>query len=209
MYLEKLTNNRIISCSFDYLIKIWKLNEDNNCELLHKITLHQDIVMKVIAITKGRFASCLFDRSIKIFRDDTYECFSCINEAHSNYIKGMILLDNGLLVSGSKDIKCWNLDNNSCIHTIDKAICYNTETMYQISSHKIILGQYKSILIINIITYQIESIIYSSSMSLNISFAIINDGSLLCANDNEAIYQYDIRSYKAIAIKSKTHIIFI
>lgn len=206
MYLENLTDSRLISCSWDYLIKIWKIND--TCELLHTIDLHKDIVMKVIAISNGRFASCSFDRTIKIFRDETYECVLNIEDAHSNYIKSIIQLSSGVLVSGSKDLKFWNIDDDTnyhCIHAINNTICYNTETLYQISWNKILLGQYKSIMIINVITYQIETTIFNSEMSLNTSFTIINDGSLLCANDNNTIYQYELRSYELIASKPKSH----
>ena len=208
MYLENLSDNRLISCSWDYLIKIWKINKDDTCELLHTIGLHRDIVMKVIAISNGRFASCSFDRTIKLFREDTYECVLNIKDAHSNYIKCIIQLSSGVLVSGSKDLKFWNIDNDrnyNCIHTMDNTICYNTETLYQISSYRILLGQYKSILIINVITYQIETTIFNSEMSLNTSFTVINDGSLLCANDNKTIYQYALSSYELIAVKPKSH----
>ena len=61
-------------------------------------------------------------------------------------------------------------------------------------------------MIINVITYQIETTIFNSEMSLNTSFTIINDGSLLCANDNNTIYQYELRSYELIASKPKSHI---
>ena len=50
---------------------------------------------------------------IKIYRNDNYECIQTIRNAHSDYINGFILLNNGTIASFGKDsfIKIWSFSD--------------------------------------------------------------------------------------------------
>lgn len=79
---------------------------------------HQDVVTAIIALKDGAFASCSYDRTIKIWNSQGV-CLKTF-EAHSGWIYSLIELKDGTLASSSSDktVKLWNREG-VCIKTFE------------------------------------------------------------------------------------------
>ena len=68
-YLSKTKNERIVSCCFNYKIKIIKINFINyTCVIEQKLEGHNLLISKIIELNDGRLCSCSFDGTIKLWR---------------------------------------------------------------------------------------------------------------------------------------------
>lgn len=91
---------------------------------------HSNSVYSLILLKDGRFASCSFDSTIKIYNpNNDYHCDITLSSAPSNeFIISICQLDNGNLVSGSSIqnedwsyssfIKIWSITTCKCLFTI-------------------------------------------------------------------------------------------
>ena len=106
--LEKINDNKIIiGGGNDYVIKVININNffieniqnDFNCFGICNIE------------NKGVFLVCGMSYEIAIFRSDNYEKIFVYQNAHSEYIYGINYMENGLILSYSKDsnINIWYL----------------------------------------------------------------------------------------------------
>ena len=62
-----MNGNRLLSGSFDCLIKVWTVS-DVDLTLIKEIKEHTEPVFQVIPLSQKRFASCLFDETVKIWK---------------------------------------------------------------------------------------------------------------------------------------------
>ena len=68
-YLLKTKNDRIIACGFNYIIKVIKLNFNNNTFFIEqRLEDHNLLISKVIELDDGRLCSCSFDGTIKLWQ---------------------------------------------------------------------------------------------------------------------------------------------
>ena len=68
-YLSKTKNERIVSCCFNYKIKIIKLNFINYSFFIEqRLEGHNLLISKIIELNDGRLCSCSFDGTIKLWR---------------------------------------------------------------------------------------------------------------------------------------------
>jgi WD40 repeat protein len=68
-YLSKTNNERIVSCCFNYKIKIIKLNFINYSFFIEqRLEGHNLLISKIIELNDGRLCSCSFDGTIKLWR---------------------------------------------------------------------------------------------------------------------------------------------
>ncbi len=113
--VEKLKNNQqILSCSSDRTIKLWDI-ESGLCMK----TYHDNFSVNCIRVlSENIFASGSF-KVIKIWNIDDGSCLKTI-DAHSDEVKDLVLLSNGLLASCSQDkrIKLWNIEDGHCEKTL-------------------------------------------------------------------------------------------
>ena len=116
--LIKISDNLIISGSYDNLIKVWDVNEK-----VCNFTLygHDAAVYAIILLNDGRLASGSgsWDKSLKIWNLENRKCeFTLIG--HKREIRALKQMSNGWLLSGSVDktIKVWNLNRRCCIQTL-------------------------------------------------------------------------------------------
>ena len=161
--------NYILTCSDDKSIKVWDSNNYNN---IFTIREHEDKVTKVIPlVNKNLFfhntiASSSWDKTIKLINlDEIYKGNSKVLaslEGHSKDVIDILLLNDGLLLSGGKEncIKIWDLNkNNQCIHTMNKMFVSTNESIVQLDDGRIAVGGLKSIRIINLNSFEIELIL--------------------------------------------------
>ena len=101
--IELLTNGKLVSCSSDRKIRIFNMNNDNNCD----ITINEYIgeVRYVCKIDKSTIVSCSDDNSIRIWTvfKKAYLCRFCYKNAHWDLINKVIPLTNNRIASCSRD----------------------------------------------------------------------------------------------------------
>lgn len=202
-----LPNGTLISASFDCDIKFWSI-QGENISLLHTIqSAHNDFISKVISLPNSQIALCSYDNTIKIWSSkENYSLITIINE-HFDSVKSILYLkETDILLSCSIDntLRWWRADSYECTHINDKVYCCSKNSLYQIDSERVIVGDYSKIYIINIFTYQIENFIKDEKFGNVCSFLLLRNGKILCNCDKEqqCIYDIHINSYE---IKQKSH----
>ena len=160
-YLNEISNQRLLSCSYDHLIKVWNIDDLN---LITTLTKHTDWVTQVIPLTNNRFASFSYgDQTVKLWCDLSYEKIPTPFEQQNNP-RALLQLNNKaetLCISCGKDGK-------GCIYFYNLVPPYNKQGtingvytgwrfgMVQLSNGDIALSKWKptpSIIIVDTVNY--------------------------------------------------------
>ena len=78
--LIEITNNRLVSSSFDTTIKIWNYFFIHELKLIDKLEVHYGSINKVIPLTNNRFISCSYEENkIKLwnYTNTSYDLIPC------------------------------------------------------------------------------------------------------------------------------------
>jgi WD40 repeat protein len=85
--------------------------ENRNRECLKTITAHTRVIVKIVLISNDRFATCSFDKTIKLFDLNTYECIrTFIGHEGIFYCIEKFLNDKIISYSRDKTIRMWDLN---------------------------------------------------------------------------------------------------
>ena len=157
-FLE-LSNNRFISCSHDYSIKVWKLSENDLTEI-KKLTSHSSNVYKLVLLNNNRFASASSDATIRIWStEEPYNLIQTLNSQSSVYNLLFLKEREMLITSYSGGLEFWNMKTYKRENTISSYYCYyNNNSLIELPDQKIAVSYYNSpysIFIIDTITYSI------------------------------------------------------
>jgi WD40 repeat protein len=100
--IKYIDNEKLVSCSHDYSIKIWNLK---NGQCLRTLKGHTNLVYTICVLSNNRLASASDDKTIKIWDLMAYACDAtiddidhpiiCMIESNDNLISG---LENGLII---------------------------------------------------------------------------------------------------------------
>ena len=177
-------NNRLLSSSWDHLIKIWSLSK-RSLTLITKIKEHTDYVHNIIPLSEGRFASCSRDRTIRIWKDD--KKFQCLSKLDEQYVSSILQLKSKeVLVSLSTwSITFWDIKNYTKLHTLKGNDITGANRMVELSNGNIAISysvKPNPIIIIDSSSYQIITVI---QLKKYITF-----DSCLCALNQSLIYAY-------------------
>ena len=113
--LAKVNNNYFASASNDTKIKIW---DYFNKKCIKTLEGHEDCILTLIILkNKKHLCSGAADLTIRIWEWEKRNCLHIL-KGHEKWVKCVLELDNGIIVSGSDDksIKLWK--NNYNIRTI-------------------------------------------------------------------------------------------
>ena len=121
-YLDQLKDGRLVSCSDDYSLNIYK---KNSYEVELSIKEHSKRVNSFTQLNDGRIISCSGDETmkiIKLIKDDIYEIHQTLI-GHTNDVFKIIEIRKNELISISRDktMKIWILNNENkfeCITTL-------------------------------------------------------------------------------------------
>ena len=113
--VEQYLNNQILSCSFDKTIKLW----DMDTGVCLKTFNHHNRVSSIKILSEKTFASGSI-KEINIWNIDDGRCVKTLN-GHKSYVRCMLLLQNGSLVSCSEDktIKVWDIEQGICTNKLN------------------------------------------------------------------------------------------
>ena len=114
----KISEDKIVSGSYDNLIKIWDMNS-HSCE--YTLYGHDTTVFAVLLLQDGKLVSGSGsrDRALKIWDLENKRCH-CTLVGHKREIRCMAQMSNGWLLTGSVDktVKVWNVKRKCCIQTL-------------------------------------------------------------------------------------------
>ena len=113
--LEAIDQNRFASGSQDKAIKLW---DAKNFVCLKTLRGHQYGVYSLKSLTSNRLSSGSYNE-IKIWNIESGECLKTLSD-NISYIRGLVYLPNGNIVSCSEDatIKVWDLAKGVCIKSL-------------------------------------------------------------------------------------------
>ena len=117
-YLSLIESDKLISCSSDKTIKIWKNIHTTN-RSFKTLDGHTESVFCIYLLSNGiELVSGSFDKTLKIWNIESGECLKTFE--NTSYIYCINQLSNDLIVSGSEDgsIKVWHLADGECHTTI-------------------------------------------------------------------------------------------
>ena len=193
-YMCQLENNKLITCSSDKSIKIWSIEQlSYQCDYTI-INAHENIIYKVIPITNNRIASCSMDKTIKIWNSNhPYNLIKELN-GHTKCVTSIIQLKGKeILISGARDktFRIWNILTYQCATIINEIFCSMSNSLLELNNNRIIVGEDKSVAIINLDKYYIEHRKSTYMMSDVKSLMKLNNGNILCGSFR-SVFIYDI-----------------
>lgn len=206
--LSQLDNNILLSCDdWDSTIKLWEISK-TTYKLLTTLYGHKNTVNKVIPLGKNRIASCSWDCEIIIWEaSPPYKKIAAL-KGHKDIVNSIIALTNKeILVSGSSDqtLIFWDLENYVEKQAIPYISCYS---FCELPQSRLAVGGYKSITVVNFLSYQIETIIEDEGFGYCRSFIILKNGNLLCGCGNGFegyLCELSFQSYAILYKKEKAH----
>ena len=120
--LSKLRDGRLVSCSYDCSLNIYK---SNTFELQLKIKEHSSSIYSFTQISDGRIITCSADNTMKIIKlleENKYQIDQELKEHSNEVLKVIEIKENELIsISYDKTMKIWKLNNENkfyCIKTI-------------------------------------------------------------------------------------------
>ena len=181
-YITQIDNGLLASCSLDKTIKLFSIEETKyTTEAI--LVGHQYRVTKVESINEEVIASSSFDHSIKIWKSiPPYEEIKTMTGHQDGVFSIVKLKGKNQLVSGSSDIRFWNLDSYQCEAVIKGVNCFFPDSILELDNNRIIVGEKIVTSIINAKTFQIEKKIKENLFRIT-SFAGLDEtGYFVCAN---------------------------
>ena len=187
----ELSQNRLISSSWDKTIKVWKIN-NNTITLIKTLKGHINTVYKVIPLSDNIIASGSDDKTIKIWDVNTYEEIHRLIEDFSVY--SLLKLNNKeeLASSGydmNNSVSFWNIKTFTKEHSVACCNCDSFNGLIMLSNRYIAVsgGDSATIDIIDTEHYQRIKQIECKD------FIVINDfpSSIYLLNNGTFIYSHN------------------
>ena len=206
----QLSDERIVTCSKDSLMKVIKLSEDNKYEIESTLK-SDDAVLNAIEIKNNLIISVSLDKTIKVWDLKTFKVITTIEEECDNILK---INENEFMTSSSKNkcIKFWN--NYQIIKTInDLKVTDIIKSILLFEDDKLLIGEDYILYLIDVKKYELIKSFEMNGLVLSISKCL--DGDILCtiynSNKNNHIlkYHYDNGNLNLIFEKKKAHNYFI
>ena len=206
--ISQLENGLVASGSKDKMIKLF--NIQNNTYTTEAILVgHQYRVTKIVSIDNELFASSSYDHTIKIWGSispyDEVKTLTGHDEAVFSILK---LRSKNEIVSGSTDIRFWNLSNYQCEAVLKGINCFFADSLIEIDSQRLLVGEKIVTSIINLMTYQIEQKIKDDLFRMTSFNHVMNNMNwFLCGNKmgNIFLMENDIGSIRQINKVDKAH----
>ena len=194
-FLESLNNNHLISSSNND-IQIWEIT-GNSYKLLNNYQAHDNKIIQLLKLSNNRFASCSIDKTIKIWKkEESITCHKAINLSIS--INTIYLLNSNMLLSfmQNETMKLYNQEFQY-IKEMLNVYCIGNDNIKEFKKDKIIVNGY-GLLIINILTFQKETIIYQEDKIY--CMEIIDDSNILLGSKKGKIQKFSTNQCKGIKV---------
>ena len=183
--LCELPENRLISCSDDFYIKIWNYQQ-YELFLLCDIKEHTDWVYKVINLPENRFASCSWDQTIQIWSSfPPYDQLATLKEKGSIECISFLKKNGNLISSCCNSLSFWNIEVYNK-ETMLEGICTGFRNgLVELSNGEIVAStvDYTIVIIDPIMFVVLQEIEDEESIGKSSSICLLGDNSFIYVND--------------------------
>lgn len=192
--LCEIEKGKLLSCSYRSMeiFNIFPAKYETNFTFKDA---HESQINQVIIITNNRIASCSNDTTIKIWNNHyPYRLIKTLIGHTKEITSIMQLKEKEIIISGTEkyELYIWNSSSYQCITIIKQIKCFYKNTILQIDNHRVIIGSYQMILILNVDKGIIEGIKMIGTINSIYSLLMINDNYLLCGDSAGLILKYNI-----------------
>lgn len=204
-YITQLFNTKLVSCSADKSIKIWVIFEFSyQCEYTID-NAHDNVIMKVIQLSNNKIASCSYDGTIKAWNSNSpYNHIITLTEKKNSLISSIIQLNGKeILISGSNEIRIWNLLIYQCETKIKNVSCTSPNSLIEVKNKNIIVGG-KGLFVILNMKYEIVKMIENYGIGEINSIVKLKDGDFLLGNEYGRLCLCN-ETFDKIVVKNKAH----
>lgn len=205
-------NSGIIISNNGNSLKLWKIDEKSPY-CIFSIKPHTQEISKMIKLKRSNISTCSQDGTIKIWNFNVLpneplavlgKKAQSIEFEDENFIKiskfiSITELDDGRIVSAdsSHEIAFWNLLSCSKENSIENIDCGSPNNLTHFKNKILFVGGKRSITLIKINTYQIESIICFNPI-FELHFIVpLDNNSVLCGRDSSYVNQIQIHKLEA------------
>ncbi len=209
-YISIKDKNNFASCS-NKIINIW-IKQNEKFILNETINAHKNKIKKILYFPNGIIISCSFDKTIKIFKEDSNNNnqHTCIKQlSHKKYINSILFIEekNILISSSINRTNIWNFLNYELIISIKKAECHCWNAIEKIDNDRIILGGTDGLM--KVISINEKKIIkeINNNFLCNCIYKIKNKNFFLVGGDSENnnINIYNSNNYQFINFIPNAH----
>ena len=218
-YTCQLYDGSLLTGSEDKLIKMWNI-QGKKYELINTVKASKYGVCRIVSLSDDTriFASFGFSsKMVKVWKwDENKNEFTNIEKfkGHTNNVESMLRVkksdNNNLLLTGCNDkvLRFWELDTYQLIHSITNISFSSKNSIYEIPKHKVIVGGFNCITIINTDNYAIEHFLEDNGFAVIDCFALLNEDYLLIAcgdGSGRNFVQFELDNFEFIAEKEHVH----
>ena len=188
-FVELPQYNHLLSCSSDYSINVWKINQ-RELTFIKQITSHKEMINKILLLSYNKIASCSDDKTIKIY--DSNNDYQEIQTLESKgKVNNMLYLKNrDVLVTSIWEYRLdfWNMLNYEKEYSIKYIYTLNTiNSMIELTKNRIAVSSAVSPYNISII----DSLNYTIIKEIKVGKLNMNCSSLCSLNDYSFLYVYN------------------
>ncbi len=204
------SNDGYIFASLDSgSISIFKLNTLNSSQLIESVEEHKKLVSKIIQIKDGRFISCSYDKTIKIwnFLNEKLTLNKSLDE--DNEISSIMEYKENEIIStpyGEGSIIFWNVNESKIIEQINKTKSnkqikcnWDWNIIEKINENTVIVGGKHFIYLIK--NYKLVIDIDMNSYCYCLCY--LSYGNILTGHDNGTIKEWEFRNNELKCIGEK------
>ena len=205
-HLDKLKDGRLISCSYDKSLNIYK---KDSYDLQLSIKEHSSGINSFTQLNNGKILTCSSDKTIKIIElteEDKYKVIQTL-EGHTNTVCKIIEIKENELISIACDkiMKIWKLNKENkfeCITNIYFQDSDNDSNIIKLNKNEFVTSSYedKNIKFWNINNYSNIAIINNINCSFTYKNMCLLENNLLCIGGENinGFYLIEISSHQII-----------
>jgi len=122
--------------AFDIIIyKIENFKSFTNNKILKG---HSNWVQQLTNCGSDKLLSCSLDKLCKLWCAQTSECLRTFS-GHSDTVHSILLLDGNRFLSGSSEMKLWNIENGECLQTTPTDLSKSILKITKFTENKILV----------------------------------------------------------------------
>ena len=197
------SNGYIFASLYSGTISIFKLTSLTSYQNIQNIKAHNNAVNKIIELKDGRYVSCSYDKTIKIWKFNNNELILDKTLNQDNSISSIMELKENEIIStpyGNSSIIFWNINELKIISQINQIECRGVwNIISKLLNDIIIVGGTKYIYLIN--NYNLINKIEINSNCYSVCY--LYDGSILTGHKNGYIKQWDLNNNELKLIGEK------
>ena len=205
-FLLILSNNKLISCFNDGLLKIYN-NVDNIYKNISLIKEHNKRINYCLELNINIILTCSLDYTMKIIileNEMNYKINQILTSHKDSVLKSIKIKDNYIIsLSRDNEFIIWNLNNKNNLYDNETRVIYQKTNSYcnilKIKENEIIISNQneESLKFYDLINYKIKIILHNIKVTWTVNNMCLINKNLLCigGNDSGGFYLINIFNY--------------